>query len=60
LHGIIIDRADAAEVERIAALGMAVLVTETVMGELDDRRRLAAEVMRFTSELHERAAGACR
>jgi LPPG:FO 2-phospho-L-lactate transferase len=58
LHGIVIDRADAAEAERITALGMAVLVTETVMGGLDDRRRLAAEVLRFAHGLRERASGA--
>ncbi|MBF6591556.1 MAG: 2-phospho-L-lactate transferase [Ktedonobacterales bacterium] len=50
-QGIVIDREDAAMAERITALGMRVLVTETIMGGLDDRRRLAAEVLRFAREL---------
>ena len=47
LRGIVIDAADAADAERIAALGLGVLVTRTVMEDVDDRRRLAAEVLRF-------------
>jgi LPPG:FO 2-phospho-L-lactate transferase len=47
LYGMVLDRADAADAERITALGMRVLVTETVMGGTTDRQRLAAEVLRF-------------
>jgi LPPG:FO 2-phospho-L-lactate transferase len=50
LGGMVLDTADAAHAERIRALGMRVLVTETVMGGLADRRRLAAEVLRFARE----------
>ncbi|HEX6122066.1 MAG TPA: 2-phospho-L-lactate transferase CofD family protein, partial [Ktedonobacterales bacterium] len=53
LGGIVLDRADAAHAERVGALGMRVLVTETVMGGLADRQRLAAEVLRFARDLRD-------
>lgn len=51
LQGMVIDHVDAALAPRIEALGMRVLVTETVMHEPADRARLAAEVLAFASDL---------
>lgn len=51
LTGIVIDSEDEAVAGRIAALGVRVLVTNTIMGDEDDRRRLAGEVLRFAEEL---------
>ena len=42
---LVIDSVDAALAPHIEALGMGVLVTETVMGGPDDRERLASEVL---------------
>jgi len=47
LSGMVIDNADVELAGRIEALGMAVLVTDTIMRSEADRRRLAAEVLDF-------------
>jgi len=51
IDGMVIDEADAALTPRIEALGMAVLVTGTIMGNDADRRRLAAETVAFARTL---------
>jgi len=51
IDGMVIDAADLALAPRIEALGMAVLVTQTVMGGPADRRRLAEETLAFGHEL---------
>jgi LPPG:FO 2-phospho-L-lactate transferase len=51
LDGMVIDHQDAALAPAIAALGLRLLVTQTVMGGPDDRRRLAAEVLAFARSL---------
>lgn len=51
IDGIVIDEADRRLAERIEAMGIATLVTSTVMGGLDDRRRLAEETMAFARQL---------
>ncbi|HLJ82352.1 MAG TPA: 2-phospho-L-lactate transferase [Ktedonobacterales bacterium] len=51
LAGIVIDTQDAAEAGRIEALGIRTLVTNTIMGGNDDRKRLAGEVLAFAGEL---------
>ncbi len=51
LTGFVLDSEDADQAERVAALGMRVLVTNTVMQTLEDRHRLAEEVLRFAAEL---------
>ena len=56
IDGMVIDAADAAARNRIEALGLRVLVTQTVMGERADRERLAGEVLDFCRALA--AAGA--
>lgn len=47
LSGMVIDNADAELADRIEDLGMAVLVTDTIMRDKADRQRLAAEVLDF-------------
>jgi LPPG:FO 2-phospho-L-lactate transferase len=51
LDGFIIDQADAGQAAAIAAQGVAVRVTQTVMKTLDDRIMLAGEVLRFAAQL---------
>jgi LPPG:FO 2-phospho-L-lactate transferase len=51
LSGMVIDRVDAGDAPRIEALGMRVLVTETVMQAVADRVRLAEDVLHFAQEL---------
>lgn len=48
--GFVLDTQDAAQDSRIAALGMRTLVTDTVMRNVDDRERLAREVLAFAVE----------
>jgi len=57
VDGLVIDEVDADLVPGIELLGLRVLTTATVMGGLDDRRRLAHEVLDFAHSLApERAA----
>lgn len=51
LDGIVIDRQDAAQSEAIAALGLRILRTDTIMRTLEDRERLAAETLEFAYSL---------
>ena len=51
LHGLVIDHEDVALAPQIEALGMRVLVTQSIMGDADDRRRLAVEVLAFAESL---------
>ncbi len=51
LAGMVIDQQDEAEAPRIEALGMRVLVTDTIMSDVAARERLAGEVLRFAGEL---------
>jgi LPPG:FO 2-phospho-L-lactate transferase len=54
VDGMVIDRSDSEEVAQISALGMRVLVTDTVMRDGTGRERLAREVLRFCSGLKTR------
>lgn len=49
LDGFVLDEVDAALAPRIAALGPRTLVTRTIMGAADDRRRLAEEMLAFAN-----------
>jgi len=49
VSGLVIDRTDAAYAARIEALGLRVLVTDTVMTDVGARQRLADEVLRFAT-----------
>ena len=51
VDGIVIDRTDAELAPRIEASGIRTLVTNAVMGDADDRRRLALEVLEFGRSL---------
>jgi LPPG:FO 2-phospho-L-lactate transferase len=51
VDGMVIDHVDAAHYERIEALGLQVLVTDTVMRDETDRTRLASEVLAFAVRL---------
>ncbi|WP_430396025.1 2-phospho-L-lactate transferase [Ferrovibrio sp.] len=51
LHGLVIDRADAALADAIAATGLAVRITDTLMRGPEDSERLAAEVIAFARSL---------
>jgi LPPG:FO 2-phospho-L-lactate transferase len=51
VDGLVIDEVDCELVPAIELAGPRVLVTETVMGDEADRRRLAAEVLDFAAEL---------
>jgi LPPG:FO 2-phospho-L-lactate transferase len=51
LDGFVLDVTDAALAPEVTALGPRALVTQTIMGDADDRRRLAAEVLAFAHEL---------
>ena len=51
LRGFVMDREDAAQADAVRALGMDVLVTDTVMTDAASKARLAAEVLEFLSGL---------
>lgn len=51
VDGMVIDHADQGERAAIEDLGMAVLATDAVMHDLEDRPRLAAEVLEFGAGL---------
>lgn len=51
IDGYVIDTQDAALAPAIEATGVRVLVTQTIMGDADDRRRFADEVLAFGRSL---------
>lgn len=51
IDGLVIDRQDAAQTGAIEALGIAVYCTDTVMRDLTDRERLAAQTLDFARSL---------
>lgn len=53
IDGFIFDTVDAEAESEIRALGMATLVTDTVMQTLEDRRRLAGEALAFADGLRQ-------
>ena len=55
LDGLVIDNEDAALAPAIEALGLRTLVTQTIMGDADDRQRLAEETLAFARSLPARA-----
>ncbi len=58
LDAMTIDTVDTADRARIAALGMAVQVAQTVMQSDADRQQLARDVLAFAASLPRRSAGA--
>ena len=57
LDGFVLDTADAALADSVRRLGIEVLVADTVMTSLDDRRALARRVLDFATRLGEASAG---
>ena len=57
LDGLVLDEEDAALAPQVEALGMRALVTRTIMGDADDRRRLAEETLAFARSLAPRQHG---
>jgi LPPG:FO 2-phospho-L-lactate transferase len=51
VDGMVVDRTDEEERTRIEALGMRVLVTQSVMRDAEDRARLASETLEFSAGL---------
>src|SRR5215208_6369875 len=51
VDGMVVDRADVDERAGIEALGMRVLVTESIMRDAEDRARLASETLEFGAGL---------
>jgi LPPG:FO 2-phospho-L-lactate transferase len=51
VDGMVVDRTDEEERARIEALGMRVLVTQSVMSDAEDRARLALETLEFSAGL---------
>jgi LPPG:FO 2-phospho-L-lactate transferase len=51
LDGLVLDEEDAALAPQVEALGIRALVTRTIMGDADDRRRLAEETLAFARSL---------
>ncbi len=60
IDGMVIDDADAAQTDAIAALGIRVGVTNTLMQTLDDRIRLAGDVLRLAERCPRRRSVAGR
>ena len=58
--GVSVDQQDAALSEQIEAMGVGVLVTDTVMRCPDDRARLACEVVTFADHLRPDKLGGCK
>ena len=51
IDGMIIDRRDEHDAQRIEALGMAVEIADTIMRSDDDRRALGEVALRFSEQL---------
>jgi len=52
LRGYVLDEQDAQHERAVAALGVATVVTQTVMLTLADRAQLAADVLRFIKRIN--------
>ena len=57
IDGFVLDSCDAGSADAVKALGLAVHVTGTVMQTLDDKTRLAREVLEFARSIAPAAAG---
>ncbi len=55
LDGFVVDVTDSGTVDAIAAMGVEILVTSTVMNDLDDRIALASAVLEFAERLRKPA-----
>lgn len=53
IDGLVIDEADRASVENIESMGIRVLVTDTIMRDLESKTRLAQETLAFAASLRQ-------
>jgi len=60
LNGFVLDERDAHLEPHVAALGIGVLTTDTLMHDADSRARLACEVIGFADRLRPERLGGCR
>jgi LPPG:FO 2-phospho-L-lactate transferase len=60
LNGFVLDERDAALKAQVEAMGMGVLMTDTIMKDSDDRARLACEVVTFADQLRPEKLGGCK
>ncbi len=60
LNGFVLDERDAALKTQVEAMGMGVLLTDTIMKDSDDRARLACEVVTFADQLRPEKLGGCK
>lgn len=60
LNGFVLDERDAELQPRIEAMGMGVLLADTLMRDADDRARLACEVITFADRLRPEKMGGCK
>ncbi|MGO8947542.1 MAG: 2-phospho-L-lactate transferase [Ktedonobacterales bacterium] len=60
VDGMVIDQQDASLAPRIEALGLDVLITDSIMSNVGDRVRLAGEVLEFAGRLRRRPDHATR
>ncbi len=51
LQGFVMDEVDRAQVDQVTRMGMRVRVTDTIMRSVDERQRLAEEVLSFCANL---------
>ncbi|HEY3291199.1 MAG TPA: 2-phospho-L-lactate transferase [Anaerolineae bacterium] len=59
INGFVLDTRDADLRPKIEAMGMGVLVTDTIMNNSDERARLACEVVTFADQLRPEKLGGC-
>jgi LPPG:FO 2-phospho-L-lactate transferase len=59
LNGFVLDERDADLKSQIEAMGVGVLVSDTIMKDADDRARLACEVVTFADALRPEKLGGC-
>lgn len=60
INGFVLDAVDAASRLDIEAMGLGVLVSDTIMKTADDRARLACEVINFADDLRPEHMGGCK
>jgi LPPG:FO 2-phospho-L-lactate transferase len=60
LNGFVLDERDAHLKPEIEAMGVGVLVTDTIMKDSDERARVACEVVTFADQLRPEKLGGCK
>ena len=51
IHGFILDKRDRQEAQQIEELGIAVLVADTIMNDLETKIQLAEKTLRFANSI---------